>query len=319
MKSFIFLLIATVFLFSCEKSEENEQVAEKQAVNLMPTGVIKPENVKEIVGIGKIEPESEIVSLAANTGGIVEAIYKNDGDKVIQGEALLKLEDEVEQIEISQIQSQIATQKSQILLEQANNKETEARLAGKNKTIGTSKNLLKTGAETAQNLQDLETDAKVFEANLGKNKSSIEVIKSKIGELEQQLRIAQVKASKKTLKAPTNGVILDLTAKKGSALSQFADFAEFAPEGKTIVRAEIDELFADRVRIGQKVEIKLVGNQERITTGKVIVLAPYLKKKSLFSEKADDKEDRRVREIKISLDDEGKLLLNTKVECIIKL
>lgn len=319
MKSFIFLLIATAFLFSCEKSEESEQLAEKQVVTSVPTGVSKPENVKEIVGIGKIEPENEMVNLAASTGGIVEVIYKNDGDKVVQGEALLKLEDEIEQIEVSQIQSQIITQKSQILLEQANNKETEARLAGKNRTIGTSRNLLKTGAETAQNLQDLETDAKVFEANLEKSKNSIEVIKSKIGELEQQLRIAQVRAGKKTLKAPANGIILDLIAKKGSALSQFADFAEFAPEGKTIVRAEIDELFADKVRIGQKVVIKLVGNQESITTGKVIILAPYLKKKSLFSEKADDKEDRRVREIRISLDDESKLLLNTKVECIIQL
>jgi hypothetical protein len=49
------------------------------------------------------------------------------------------------------------------------------------------------------------------------------------------------------------------------------------------------------------------------------MLSPYLKKKSLFSEKSDDQEDRRVREIKIALINDSGLLINSKVECVIKL
>jgi hypothetical protein len=50
-----------------------------------------------------------------------------------------------------------------------------------------------------------------------------------------------------------------------------------------------------------------------------VALFKYLKKKSIFSEKSDDQEDRRVREIKISIKDASSLIINSKVECKIKL
>ena len=38
----------------------------------------------------------------------------------------------------------------------------------------------------------------------------------------------------------------------------------------------------------------------------------------MFSEKTDDQEDRRVREIKVAIDQAENLIINTKVECNIK-
>ena len=45
----------------------------------------------------------------------------------------------------------------------------------------------------------------------------------------------------------------------------------------------------------------------------------FLKKKSLFTDQTGEKEDRRVRTIKISLDKSEGLLLNARVECVIDL
>ena len=45
-------------------------------------------------------------------------------------------------------------------------------------------------------------------------------------------------------------------------------------------------------------------------------MGPYLKKKSLFSEQAGDAEDRRVREVRITLKNAEKILFNTRVECV---
>ena len=50
---------------------------------------------------------------------------------------------------------------------------------------------------------------------------------------------------------------------------------------------------------------------------KIVILSPYLKKKSLFSVKASDQEDRMVREVKIALEGDTDLIINEKVECII--
>lgn len=106
---------------------------------------------------------------------------------------------------------------------------------------------------------------------------------------------------------------------QGAALSQYATYAEFAPAGALIIRSEVDELFSQKLKVGQQVEIRYAGSQEVIATGEIKMLSPYLKKKSLFSEKANDQEDRRVREVRISIKGNSGLIINSKVECVIKL
>jgi len=103
----------------------------------------------------------------------------------------------------------------------------------------------------------------------------------------------------------------------GEAITQLSDYAEFAPRGNKIIRAEVDELFASKIATGQLADIRYTGTEKVIARGRVKVLSPYLKKKSLFSVKASDQEDRMVREVKIALEGDAGLIINEKVECII--
>jgi len=68
---------------------------------------------------------------------------------------------------------------------------------------------------------------------------------------------------------------------------------------------------------GQKAWIRNMGSLDTLTTGTVYFTASFMKKKSLFTDQAGEKEDRRVREIKILLDQPAKLLLNARIECVI--
>jgi hypothetical protein len=107
--------------------------------------------------------------------------------------------------------------------------------------------------------------------------------------------------------------------KKGSAVNQFEQYAEIAPSGPITVRTEIDELFAGRLTNGLDAYIRFIGSDSVIAKGKIIFLSPYLKKKSLFSQKANEQEDRLVREVRIKLEEDNKLILNSKVESVIKI
>jgi hypothetical protein len=78
-------------------------------------------------------------------------------------------------------------------------------------------------------------------------------------------------------------------------------------------------MFSNSIKIGDTVEIVNIGSSNVMAKGQISSMAPYLKKKSLFSEKADDQEDRRVREIRISVADDKNLVINAKIECNIKL
>ena len=121
------------------------------------------------------------------------------------------------------------------------------------------------------------------------------------------------------MRSPYDGILLELKIEKGNAVNQFETFAEVAPSGPMTVRTEVDELFAARLREGLDADIRFVGSDSVVAKGKVIFVSQYLKKKSLFSQKANEQEDRLVREAIIKLEGENGLLLNSKVESVIKL
>ena len=275
--------------------------------------------VSEVVGAGKVEPELEIISLATSTGGVVREIYRTDGDSVKKDEPIVRLDDELELIRVSQLRSQYNAQKSQVEIDRLNLQESEARLTNKKKLLESVRVLASKGAETKQALDDLETEVTTLNLEVERRKASIGLSESRLRELSEQARYAEAEASKKILRSPYDGLLLELHVKKGSAVSQFENYAEFAPAGSVTVRTEVDELFAGRLRTGLDADIRFIGSDSVVARGKVIFLSPYLKKKSLFSQKANDQEDRFVREVRIRLEGDNGLILNSKVESVIKL
>lgn len=159
----------------------------------------------------------------------------------------------------------------------------------------------------------------LFEISLENSKINLLADQSRLSELRSELSSARLELSKRRLVSPFNGTVLDMKATIGSALNQYAVFTEFAPDGNIIARCEIDEMFSNRINPGQEAVITLVGSTETIASGKVIRTAPFLKRKSLFSEQPGDREDRRVREVWILLNNPQNLLFNMQVECKIKL
>jgi multidrug resistance efflux pump len=309
------ILTAVLLLCLLAACGGGDKTAEATAKTVNPDSV----QVKELIGIGKVEPENEIVNLAATSGGIVTAVPKKDGDTVKVGEVLVQLDDATEQIKVSQIRSQVKTQQTQVDIEATNLKNNEVKIENKKRQLATSKALYEKGAETKDAYDDLATEVKSLEVDIEKSNATIRQAKDRIAELNQQLKLAETEAGQKKIKSPYDGVLLDMKIAKGSAIDQYATFAEFAPKGNTIIRAEVDELFADKLAVGQKVDIRYTGNAKIIAKGELLTISPYLKKKSLFSAKADDQEDRRVREIRVSLGNNTPLVINSKVECIIKI
>lgn len=284
-------------------------------------GTVNPSAVEvlEIVATGKVEPENEIISLASTAGGVITNVFKTDGEKVQQGELLVQLDDDVEQLKINQLKSQVQSQMVQIGIEKGRLKEALFKVDNKKRLLTKTENLVQKGAETQQSLDDLDTEVKTLEAGIEQLKAGIEYANAKLNEVNELLKAAQNDITKKQLKSPYTGIILDMKVNKGAAVNQYSTYAEVAPEGNNIVRAEVDELFCQNLKLGQKVAIRYFGTEKNIAEGEIKMVSPYLKKKSLFSEKASDQEDRRVREIKISLNENSELIINSKVECIIKI
>jgi multidrug resistance efflux pump len=311
----IYLLIMPLIITACGGSKENKEKTGMISQSVNSAMVV----VSEVVGVGKVEPEKEIISLAASTGGVVKEIYRNDGDSIRKNEPLVRLDDELELIRVSQLKSQYNSQKSQEDIDVLTLRESEARFSNKKKLLESVRTLTLKGAETKQTLDDLETEVTTLSLNVEKDSASVKLSASRLRELAEQVRYAEAEAAKKVLRSPYDGILLDLKIEKGSAVNQFATYAEIAPSGPITVRTEVDELFAGRLIQGLDADIRFVGSDSVVARGKVIFLSPYLKKKSLFSQKANEQEDRLVREVIIKLEGKNELILNSKVESVIKL
>jgi multidrug resistance efflux pump len=315
MSKKFYLVIIPFIIAGCSGSKENTEKSGTTSYQVNSALV----EVSEVVGVGKVEPENEIISLAAATGGVVKDIFRNNGDSIKKDEPLVILDDELDLIKVSQLRSQYNSQNSQEDIDKLTLQESEARLANKKKLLESVRTLVSKGAETNQDLDDLETEVTTLSLTVEKDRASVILSASRLRELAEQVRYAEAEASKKILRSPYDGLLLEVHLKKGSAVNQFEGYAEVAPSGPMTVRTEVDELFAGRLSKGLDADIRFVGSDSVVARGKVIFLSPYLKKKSLFTQKANDQEDRLVREVRIILDGENGLILNSKVESVIKL
>jgi HlyD family secretion protein len=311
MKQYFHLLLLLSVLISCNNKSSNEKLKTKNAGQDLA--------IDYIVGVGKIIPENDIIQLSSPVNGIVQEIYKRENDTVIIGTVILELEHHLEDAKLLQLRSEVATQSAQISVDAASVDEFEAKCNNAKSELLRLQNLLAKGAETQQTVDNTSTDLKSFQANLKRLEANVIVSKSRLKETESAMLVAQIEKDQKIITSPVNGRILELSVLIGGSVAIQQSLAQINPEGKTIALCEIDELNAEKVAVGQKGWIRNVGSSDTLSTGKIYFTSSFLNKKSLFTDQSGEKEDRRVMTIKMMLDQPGKLLLNSRVECVIDL
>ncbi len=304
----MFFLIILMF-FSCNNKEKKEKLEKENAKKAL--------SATQIVGIGKIVPENDIIQLSAPVNGIVAKIYKKENDTVSIGTVILELEHHLEDAKLTQLSAEVATQAAQINVDAASVGEFEAKYNNAKVELQRLQHLLEKGAETQQTVDDMHTNVKSFQANFQRLKAVVVVSKDRLQETNAALQLAQTELNQKIIISPISGRILELSVLIGGSVAIQQAFGQISPEGKTIAICEIDEAYAEKIVVGQKGWIREVSAADTLSTGTVYFAASFLKKKSLFTDQSGEKEDRRVRTIKILLDKPAKLLLNARVECVI--
>lgn len=253
--------------------------------------------------------------MASESNGIIEKINVKAGESVSAGQIILSLNNDLELAQIQQALSKIGTQKQAIARSEAQLSLLKIQNEKAKRDLVRDQGLFVGKALTQQALDNSKYSLENIEKEIASQKVAIEQEKAKILEINADIKYYQALLSKKIVKAPQSGVLLSLNVHLGEFLATNQSIADFAPNGPMIALTEIDELFALKVKIGQNAEIKNQGSSDVRATGKVILTSPYLRKKSLFSENSSNLEDRRVREVRVQLDDASKVILGARVEC----
>jgi len=302
----------SLILASC--GGKTDQTAEqKDSVRTVQT----PKQIGDVLGVAVIEPAARISQLSAETGGVVKSVNVQIGQQLRKGQVILTMDNEVESAQLRQANVKIGTQQDAIETARQNVQTLQIQLQKAEVDLKRNETLFAGKALTLKELDDSRYDVQNLQQQIRASEAQVKQTQGRISELRADIQYATTIAGLKTVKAPTDGTLLSMDAKVGQFLNSNQSIGDFAPAGPLVAVTEIDELFALNVKVGQRAYIRPQGSNERLTSGTVVLASPYLRKKSLFSDNAANLEDRRVREVRVQLDDPSKVIIGARVDCLI--
>ncbi len=312
IKNVVFLML-TMLLWQACGSHADTATASKSDGIIPDT----PTVIHKMVGIARIEPPEKIITINAESAGYVREVQFKENQRVQKGDILLILDATVEQAQLQQARSRVPAQKDAIIAANATLASLQVKLTNARNTYERNLRLLQGNAATTQQVDDSRFNLEDLEKQVAAQQASIAQQQSRLREIEADINYYQMLVERRIIRAPLSGIFLSSNVKPGNYVTNATVLGEFAIEGPYQAITEVDELFATKVQIGQRAYIRPQGSSEQLATGKVVYVAPFLSKKSLFSDSPDNLEDRRVREVRVQLDANDKVLIGSRVECVI--
>lgn len=317
MKLFInkypFLLIALVGLLyaACKQPGKPQQDTETTETMLA--------KVNTVVAIGKVVPANGYEWLASPVSGLVKEVMVKEGDHVDAGEVVIKLSEQTAPLAVDLSKVQLERMLAQNKSSQSSIQEEQLKLAELREKYETSHTLYAKNAETREKMQADSNAWKQQEQRLLSVQQDIKA--TAVDQKAQRINIRKAKEDYQALqiRASGSGTIVELLAEVGQSVTPSTTLGRVANTDSLLVEAEVDELFVDRVNIGQSVSFFAVGSKRAVGTGKIVYVSPTLMDKSMLYESANEGDDRRVRRLKIKPDRSDGLLINAKVDCQINI
>ncbi|WKK58246.1 efflux RND transporter periplasmic adaptor subunit [Sphingobacterium sp. BN32] len=305
----LFTSILFVALSSCGNKKEEKQQSNKEIL----------QEIKEIKAVGKVVSAKDWTIISSNTSARIKQLLVKDGDSVSKGQLLMQLEAGNTDLDVQQAKAQLNS------LNKENKTITED--IRKAKVYADE---LKAKYETSKRLfeQDAETKEKMSTdySNWQQQELTLRGLQQKqqaqqASAYEQQLEIQKTENTRSDFQivAASSGVITDLVAKVGQSVQVAMELGKIIDVEHPMVEAEVDELFVNDVKIGQSVLIFPVGRKDQAANGRITYLSPILSEKSILYETANEGQDRRVRKIKIEIEGNNVLTINSKVDCTIRI
>lgn len=243
--------------------------------------------VSEVSANGVTEGACREVALRPETGGVLGVVHVHENQNVQAGQVLFELKS--------------ASHRAQVELATAELEAARADARHAEQSWARSSRLVTRGAISTETY---ETDQ--FQRSL---------TLARVGRAEAQLAVARAELDKMQVKAPFAGTILQVLAEPGATVAPQGTPAvlRMVDLSKRRVRAFVEELDVDRIRIGQRASISVDGIAERSYTGKVVRLALRMGKTTVQDDAPDEYKDVYFREVLIDVEGARDLPVNLRV------
>ncbi|ERJ58143.1 HlyD family secretion protein [Sphingobacterium paucimobilis] len=310
-KPLFFVGLVALLSYGCSSSENKESVSARSGGEIL-------KEVKDIQAIGKVTPSVPDAMISSTASGQIEEVFVNEGDFVRKGDVLLQLD--VAQASLDVEQAALELERLRLGMRATEEDITKAVLVLEERTrkYEVSKRLVDRDAETKEVLAADYSNLVQQRATLKALQQQLEA--QRVGLDEQRVNVKRSGKQRAELRitATSDGVIDNFDAHLGQSVGLHEKLGHIVTVSNPIIEAEVDELFANSVHVGQEVSVYTMVDQAAAVKGELIYVSPMLSNKSIFYETANEAQDRRVRRVKIRVAGESGLVINTKVNCVIK-
>jgi HlyD family secretion protein len=242
-----------------------------------------------LTATGYVIPHHKI-NVNSKVTGRVKWIAIEKGDKVKEGQVLVRLEDDEFRAQYNQARGSADAAKAfydemlhgsrpeEVAQSQHNLDEARATLANDKLTLDRNRQLFSQGVVSKQALDDatakFDSDQqrvnsleKTFQlSRIGPRQEEIARAKGQLAQAEGQASYAKSLLDATVIRAPVSGTILERNAEKGELITaQFASSAEGGPQGSVASLADLNDIQAD-LDIAQDDFAKLGPHQKAIVT-----------------------------------------------------
>ncbi len=251
-------------------------------------GVVEQTVSNTRAGTVKVRLRAE---LSPQIGGLVVGLPFREGDRVSEGEVVVELDGRAQRAELLSARASVIAARAQA---------DEACLAAElaEKELTRVETLHAQGIASDQNLDLLRTDRDRTRAGCSAARAAVGQAQSRVGAVQVQLDFTQ-------LRAPFAGIIAELSTEVGEYITPSPPGLPIPPvvdlldPASIYVSAPIDEVDAERVRIGQAVRVTVDSRPDQSFEGSVSRVAPYV---------LDVLEQNRTVELECELSDEALML-----------
>lgn len=288
----------------------------------------EPRAEPPIHAVGYLEPRGELRKLAFQRAGVITRIDHGVGSPVKAGAVLARLDDRLER-------SQLMEAKARLKLEES---ERDLALAGAHPDAIRAAEALCQATEVERDHRDHERrrleglgDSRsvsevdlaeaIFEAKasaardataaaaLAQLKNQVRpedriLFESRVSAARTEVAAAESRVDQASLVAPTDGTVAGIFLREGEAVSNspIQPVILFAPAGPLEVRAELDEQFFSRIKVGDPAKIHSRDGSACVV-GLIREIQPVMGRKSVFSREATERMDLQIIEVRIELED----------------
>jgi HlyD family secretion protein len=281
---FVWIAVVLLLLGGGGAMFMSNQAKAKKAEETKAAAAVKPSPYAAIAN-GKADVEGGIIQVAARRAGVIRDVLVQEGDDVVKGQVLARLEDDEPRLAAERASAEVRQARAALAL-------LQVQLSAAQREHRRLEGLAPSNFVAAQKLDQARDAVREAEARIMAQQAVVATTQARLNEsrYDQELSI---------IRAPADGRIVRRYANPGAGASTLnvSNMFDVEPRAGRIVRAEIAEGSLPFVGIGQTVQMSPESDPTKVYPGKVLRRAAVFGARKLQSDDPTERTDDRVVEV----------------------